>query len=576
MTVLLEAETASWKLQIVGKLPEIPSFITLEKNTKVECSGGVEIKLHDRRADSLCSIAASDFVEPLFFENRNYEFYLTEKRGKTQLVLPPTAVEKHKINDVTHYSMNFKSEVGFFEFSLINDAIGKTTIRAEVFPTKIDYRDDYQNMRDEVAEIYRSLVLSAQARTFGTASPSPKARPTLLEWISLVKTYFSQFAALADSIASKPHSKLIKHVEYVATERSKKIDKKYLSKLLKKPARRAGVVLPKNNFALPARILETKSGFTFNTPENRYVKALLIETKKNLQKIIKTKNTGDEDSDTSAEEKFFAAFRPAAREMLNKVQILLSAPYLKEVATVAPTRPSSMVVQQHPNYSAFERIARLLNGGLDIGGGILQIGIKDTALLYEYWCFLKLTKLLAENFTLEQQNIVRVRHTKVVVVLKKGLQSAIKFKDRQTGKELILIYNRFFNRLPTINQKPDNVIQLASEDKMYVLDAKYRLGFGQEYEKQYGGIGPTVDDIATMHRYRDAIVLPNTTHQDNFIAGVVQSAIVLFPFPDENTYKNHRFYQSIKLVEIGGLPFLPGTTQLVNKKLDEILKTLNA
>lgn len=299
----------------------------------------------------------------------------------------------------------------------------------------------------------------------------------------------------------------------------------------------------------------------------------MLETKKNLQRIIKTNITGDEDSDLNAEEKFFAAFRPEARKMLAKVQLLLNAPYLKEIPAVAPTRPPSMVVQQHPNYSAFERTARLLNGGLAIGAGILQIGIKDIALLYEYWCFLKLTKLLAEKFTLEQQNIVRVRHTKIVVVLEKGLQSSVKFRDLKSGKELLLIYNRFFNRLPTINQKPDNVIQLASENRMYVLDAKYRLGFGQDYEKQYGGIGPTVDDIATMHRYRDAIVLPDASKKDYYLTGVVQSAIVLSPYTEENLYENQRFYQSINAVEIGGLPFLPEATRLVEEKLAAILNS---
>jgi len=252
---------------------------------------------------------------------------------------------------------------------------------SEIFPSEIDYRDDYQQMRDEVAEISKNLILAAQARTFGTASPSPAAHPTLLEWIALVKKYFSKFASSADSIARKPHSRLIKFVEIVATEKSRKVDKRYLSKVLRKPARRAGAVLPSKNIALPERILETKSGLTFNTPENRYVKALLLETKKNLQRIIKTNITGDEDSDLNAEEKFFAAFRPEARKMLAKVQLLLNAPYLKEIPAVAPTRPPSMVVQQHPDYSAFERTARLLNGGLAIGAGILQIGIKDIALL---------------------------------------------------------------------------------------------------------------------------------------------------------------------------------------------------
>lgn len=571
MSVLLEAETPSWKLQVVGELPELPAFIALGKNTKIEIAGAGEIKIRDRAAKSLSSVSAAELIEPLFFENRGYEFYLTEKSGQTKLGLPPTAVEKHKVNNVTHYALNFRSEVGFFEFILDSDESGKTIVRAEVFPTKINYREDYQEMRDEVAEISRNLVLAAQARTFGTAFPIPVANPTLLEWISLVKQYFDKFASSADAIAKKPHSKLIKYVEAVAAEKARKVDKRYLSRVLRKPAKRVGPVLPGRRITLPERVLETRSGLTFDTPENRYVKSLLLETKKNLQRVIKTETTGDEDSDLNAEQKFFAAFRSTAREMLAKVQLLLNAPYLREIPAVAPTRPSSMVVDQHPSYSAFERTTRLLNGGLSVGSGVLRIGIKDVALLYEYWCFLKLTKLLAEKFNLEQQNIVRVRHTKIAVVLEKGTRSSIKFRDSKSGKELLLIYNRFFNRLPTINQKPDNVIQLLSEVQMHVLDAKYRLGYGSEYEKQFGGIGPTASDIATMHRYRDAIVLPSATRKGKYVMGVVKNAVVLFPYPNENPYENHRFFQSINSVGIGGVPFLPKTTKLMEKFITSIL-----
>ena len=46
-----------------------------------------------------------------------------------------------------------------------------------------------------------------------------------------------------------------------------------------------------------------------------------------------------------------------------------------------------------------------------------------------------------------------------------------------------------------MSQRPDNVIQLASEERLYILDAKYRLAFDADYKRQYGGVGPTIDDI---------------------------------------------------------------------------------
>lgn len=49
-------------------------------------------------------------------------------------------------------------------------------------------------------------------------------------------------------------------------------------------------------------------------------------------------------------------------------------------------------------------------------------------------------------------------------------------------------------------------------------------------------------------------------------------AYVLFPYDDpDGEYRNHRFYKSIETVNIGGLPFLPGTTELLEDFLAELV-----
>jgi hypothetical protein len=49
-------------------------------------------------------------------------------------------------------------------------------------------------------------------------------------------------------------------------------------------------------------------------------------------------------------------------------------------------------------------------------------------------------------------------------------------------------------------------------------------------------------------------------------------AYVLFPYNDpDDEYKDHRFYKSIETVNVGGLPFLPGTTELLESFLSELV-----
>ncbi|MBU3191318.1 hypothetical protein K9O30_06730 [Clostridium bowmanii] len=102
-----------------------------------------------------------------------------------------------------------------------------------------------------------------------------------------------------------------------------------------------------------------------------------------------------------------------------------------------------------------------------------------------------------------------------------------------------------------------------------MFDAKYKIETSEEYQNTYGGIGPKEEDINTMHLCRDAIVYKNkkTGAYDNCVFG----AFVLFSFKDELQYKNHNFYKSIEEVNIGGIPFLPKATGLMEEFLDKLI-----
>jgi len=214
----------------------------------------------------------------------------------------------------------------------------------------------------------------------------------------------------------------------------------------------------------------------------------------------------------------------------------------------------------------------MLNGGLSFTGDIVPIGSKDVSLLYEYWCFLRIVSILSSHHELEHQTIVKTNRFKTTTTLAKGKSAALRFKNRTSGSVFFLVYNKLFDKLPTINQKPDNVIQLADGDKFYIFDAKYRVQFNSEYVSQYGGEGPTTDDINTMHRYRDAIAIPNPMRDSGYDKGVVIGAAVLFPYPHEDEYRKHRFYKSLDSVEIGGIPFMPNATSLMEAKLLQLLQ----
>ncbi|UXZ08648.1 hypothetical protein F1B95_05450 [Clostridium perfringens] len=130
-----------------------------------------------------------------------------------------------------------------------------------------------------------------------------------------------------------------------------------------------------------------------------------------------------------------------------------------------------------------------------------------------------------------------------------------------------LWYNKSYSKLPTTNQRPDTVLCIKNlenkKERIYIFDAKYRVDVNN------GVFGPMEEDINIMHRYRDSIVskLSNGYQFQYETFG----AYVMFPYADEKNFQRHKFYKSIDEVNIGAIPMLPGSTNLMKIHLNKII-----
>lgn len=252
--------------------------------------------------------------------------------------------------------------------------------------------------------------------------------------------------------------------------------------------------------------------------------------------------------------------------------------FLSQVSKIHNFTPT-LALQMAPGYRDVFRLYLLIMNGLHVSSELFRLSLKNLALLYEYWCFLKIHEILKKKFTLVNEDVVKVRQEGLFVSLDKTRSSKFVYRDTITGQIVTLFYNTLpdwhSSNLPTVSQRPDSVLTLQKEGNTsrfsYIFDAKYKINpaiKGTDYHMKYGQPGPEEDDINTMHRYRDAIV-----HNDGQMGykRTIYGAFVLFPYHNENQYKLHRFYLSIEKVNIGGLPFLPGSTKLVEGLIDQLL-----
>jgi hypothetical protein len=335
------------------------------------------------------------------------------------------------------------------------------------------------------------------------------------------------------------------------------------------PTEGQGLFRIQNKGYVPTHVLETKRQVDYDTPENRFVRWVLLRIQQRLKSMRQFLSKKDRAPDPVLQAKL--------NRMQAELQRLLKFDFLRVWDMSQLT--ISLVLQMAPGYREVYRSYLILMKGLSIQNDLFKLSLKDVAQLYEYWCFLKIHDLLSRKYELVKQNAIKLNRGGLFVTLNRTQSARMVYRNPSNGEVFTLFYNALpsGDRSQTVSQRPDNVLTLKKQDSRleykYIFDAKYKINpayEGTPYERDYGTPGPQEEDINTMHRYRDAIVYESSGDRRQF-ERTMFGAYVLFPYSNEEEYREHRFYRSIELVNVGALPFLPSATSLVEKFLDDLI-----
>lgn len=509
-------------------------------------------------------------TEPIFYEQTDYEIVIKgngeEKIGfwHESCLLRNQVEPLSEGENILTGIINFDNHIGHSDLVITIDGTKYLIVRIEVFPSKISYKDDYKNIIADITHEVYSAVFDFLRKTYESFKLSENINYTPAVFFAIIRTIFNDFIKAADMVLRTPHHILITEHDVLSAHKVKKTDSQTIKWLQKHPQNIAASL---KGYAA-SKALAVRKHITYNTVENRFVRYILISTTKRLQEFKQRYIYYGRSVDHSTINE--------VDRMIKEVNWRVSQSFLKNVDNYKATQSMSLVFGMAPGYRDLFRFYLMLLKGLSVNGDIFNVSLKDTALLYEYWCFIKLNSLMKKNYMLISPDIVKVDRSGITVSLVKGRKSEIKYINPRTGERIVLTYNPGEQNAQTVNQKPDNVLTLEKTGTnvpyKYVFDAKYRIdpalpGTGYPDTKP----GPKVDDINTMHRYRDSIVYENNTPSRFAFEKTMFGAYVLFPYADEEDYHKHRFYRSIETVNIGGLPFLPGATKLVEKLLTELI-----
>lgn len=589
---LLRMETSLFNLYIQGR-PYHPTVESLqlhrdESDAWVEAHFHVDlpssevhiesIQVFSPRTRSLEVWERDRSIEPIFFETQSYEL-VVEKKSESPLTFyhdnmhlrqAVRPLGKMLLSGV----LNFQNEVGLTE--LVFRLHGRDVLRLqlEIFPSKMDYKRDYEVILRDVNEQIYNLSFDFLRKTYHLTRLRETRHQSVTEFFTILQQLFQQLVQAVDRIKNAPHYRMQVINRKLETSRARRVGRENIRFLSKRPElfvqdTQHGLFTLQGKRMTPTHVMESKRYVDYDTGENRFVRWVLNRVVGKLKELRHRLKERDR------------ALDPLLMKQLDvmnaQLQRLLRHDFL-QVGDMSHMS-ISLVLQMAPGYREVYRYYLMLLKGLSIQSDLFRLSMKDLAQLYEYWCFLKIHDLMRRKYELVKQDIIKVNRNGLFVTLRKDQQSRVVYRNPINGE----VFTLFYNSLPrgdgtsTLAQKPDTILTLKKNDAAteykYIFDAKYRLNpayEGTPYWQKYKQPGPEEEDINTMHRYRDAIVFREGHHGE--LERSMFGAYVLFPYPDEEKFREHRFYRSIQLVNIGAIPFLPNATSLMEAFLEEIIQ----
>lgn len=581
---LLYVQTEKVSVTIKGKATH-PNFQGIEhkngdSSIKVHCVDDFQMTLRDGDVPRFSSrngeISTGIYsIYPMFYEQQQYEIVIEAVDGHKVAFWHDNLNVRNKVtrasrnHEILSGVINFGNEIGFSDLVIQIDGVNYLRLVIEVFPTKIDYQNDYKQIVEDVTKEVYNVVFDFLKKTYLGYQQSEKVNSSPVEFFAVINKIYKDFIKAADTIMSQPHHVLETTHQVLPSHKVKKTDGRTIRWIKKHPDQAKRV----NGEIRIERALAVRKQVSYDTKENQLTKYILLSTARKLESFKKNYLKLQRKEDQAVIAKIDGMVRELNRRC--------NTTFWADVEAKEASSGMSLVFSMAPGYRDLYKYYLMLLRGLSITGDVFNISVKDLALLYEHWCFIKLNSMMKDRYELISQDIVKVQGNGLFVSLVKGSSSKVKYRNSENGEVITLSYNPKSGQVPTVAQKPDNVLSLEKKTVNqvgkkvkyeYVFDAKYRVNPALEGSDYYNTIshtpGPETDDINTMHRYRDAIVYHNGADP---YERTMFGAYVLFPYANKEEYRNHKFFESIEKVNIGGLPFLPSETSMVQDMLDALI-----
>lgn len=549
---------------------------SIDKSTSYAFTGGIinrfEIvaSINNELGNQLTDSAFNLATHPVFFENKDYYFDIVFRNPTDPEPVIHSSLQEvkksfiiRKVNDKYFLTgaINYKNDIGKSDFVIRYKREGISIIQKltfEVFPVKLDYKSDYKSIISDINKEFSSLVFDLLKKTYTGFREGNEIKNDIIWW-GVFGQLYKDIISSAKLILNKPHNRLIRDNYFIKADRVRNLNCELEEQIAE------------NRENTQKYYQVERKTLTTNTFENQFFKYSVFYV---MHKFISIKNKLLNISRPRMSDEFIAELGQIEKEF----SVITHHPFFKQISEFRGMKQESLVLQKASGYSSMFRSWIILKRGIDFLDGVNKIELKNIADLYQIWCFIEMKNIIQNilNKKPEEINLAEILVDGFTIQLRKGRNSKVSFK--KDNGDLIEIFHelkytdKFYDNTisHTVNQEPDIVLRITKNDLKenlqltYLFDAKYRL---VSDDTENGEDFPPDDAINQMHRYRDSIFYHDNQENSKPKKEVI-GAYVLFPSADNaEIVENLYFHKSIKKVNIGAYPLIPGVKKSYNSSL---------
>lgn len=486
-------------------------------------------------------------------------------------------------------TLNFRSYVGKSFLDVMKNGTNSIKIPIEVRSKKMDYFNQYSAIIADLSQHALSLIFEVNSPLYQEFELDSRQKETFYEDFMFLEYLFREnnLPAIFEYLSKNLHSRLKNHVESVPISFASNVNQNTIKNIVSRPNNLSKSdadfeIVRKLNGFLPDKIEQTKHEDIIDIPENRFFKYFLELIQDLIEKLISISKEG--------------YIKDKLMSFKDEIEYYLSNKLFNHISSMDYVPYNSQVLQKKEGYREIFQFFLMLEFSFRLSWNDLNNQFKGfekkLSVLYEYWCYFKLLKVLNDLSVkkISFEDVFEINKDNWSISIKKGVKSRKSFKffffDHEINVELF--YNLRFSeeskyRSYSLAFRPDYTLLVRiGENINYIhFDAKYRSGL--EIANFYNVVGKSDKELDDEINERDSLeekdyifkdgdIYKMHTYKDSILK--TEGSYVLYP-----GNKTKQFFESDDIIpSVGAFSLTPGNDDVGEDELEkfirEVIKTL--